>query len=102
MVIGMTMPARLPAKLTTPPVTPIKSTGATSETTAHDIDETPWAKNAKDRIAKAKVLELVKLARKIVVARTKPVTIGALRAKDRLAPRLSRASDQAPPTSTPT
>ena len=82
MAMGMAMPAKLPAKLHTPPVMPINSFGATSEMIAQDMEEIPCAKNAKDKMAMAIMLEVVKLARKIEEASKKPVTIGSLRATD--------------------
>src|SRR5215207_291959 len=54
--IGVTIPASWPVKLMIPPVVPIRLRGATSAMIDHEFDDTPCAKKANVRMARASVV----------------------------------------------
>ncbi len=80
--IGVMIPPILAARLVIPPVRPISSLGATSDTAAQDADAMPWAKNAVVNTAMHSTLESVKLTSTIDIPSIEPTTNGSLRAND--------------------
>ncbi|MNC56210.1 hypothetical protein D3C75_1057910 [compost metagenome] len=76
------MPPMFAARLVTPPVRPISSLGATSDTAAHDDEAMPWAKNARVSTAMHSTLESVKFTSTIDMPSIEPTTSGSLRAND--------------------
>ena len=92
--IGVMIPAKLPIKLKTPPARPTARIGAISPTVVQMVAAIPLPKKAKVMKAITASGVLAKLAPMIVMVMIRPVTIGVLRAMERLAPCLIIESDQ--------
>ncbi len=85
-----------------PPVRPISSLGAISDTAAQEDDAMPCAKKAIVRSAMQTSLESVKLTSMIDMPSAEPTTSGSLREKDSEYPRRIIQSAMNPASSTPT
>src|ERR1017187_3565628 len=100
-MMGTVMPERFPNRLNTPLVNPMRCFGAMADTNDQLMEAMPFPKKA---VAMKTMIHLgacTKLAPMMVVERSSPVTIGALRATPIETPFRSSRSDTRPEHRTP-